>query len=58
MIQYLNLINRVIQQGIYDDDTRGTATIQSFDEKISVDLSEGFPLVNRQRHYFLGSVGK
>jgi len=45
MKQYLNLLNRILNDGIDSDDRTGTGTLSIFSETLKFDMAEGFPLV-------------
>lgn len=48
---YLNLVKRVLEEGELRN-TRNGETISKFSEKISVDLSNGFPLLTTKKVFF------
>jgi len=50
---YINLIERVLENG-EKRETRNGNTISVFSEKISIDLSNGFPLLTTKKVYFHG----
>jgi thymidylate synthase len=52
MKQYLNLVQNVIDNGVWKDNRTGTKTIANFAEFYKVDLSEGFPLLTTKKVFF------
>lgn len=45
MRNYLELLNKIVCEGIPSDDRTGTGTLSLFSESLKFDLDEGFPLV-------------
>jgi len=52
MKQYLDLVQNVIDNGVWKDNRTGTKTISNFAEFYKVDLSEGFPLLTTKKVFF------
>lgn len=52
MKAYLDLVKRVLDNGVRKENRTGTDTISSFAEFYKVDLSEGFPLLTTKKVFF------
>ena len=52
MREYLDLVERVLTNGVYKKNRTGIDTLSSFAEHYSVDLSKGYPLLTTKRVNF------
>ena len=49
MVQYFNLINKIIKEGVLKKDRTGTGTKSIFGYQMHFNLSNGFPLVTTKK---------
>jgi thymidylate synthase len=52
--QYLDLVRRVIEDGVERDDRTGVGTLALFGERLVFDLQDGFPLLTTKRVFWRG----
>jgi len=56
MKNYLELLNKILEEGEDRKDRTGTGTLSLFGEKLSFDLQQGFPLVTTKKVHFKSIV--
>lgn len=56
MKQYLDLLNRVLTDGVCREDRTGTGTLSVFGHQMRFDLSKGFPLVTTKKVFTRGII--
>ncbi len=56
MKQYLDLLDKVLSEGVRRDDRTGTGTIGIFGHQMRFDLSQGFPLVTTKKVFTRGII--
>lgn len=49
MIQYLSLMQKILEHGVQKDDRTGTGTLSLFAQQMRFDLSQGFPLLTTKK---------
>jgi len=54
--QYLELLNKILEEGRPKEDRTGTGTLSIFDHSMTFDMSEGFPLLTSKKVFTKGVI--